>query len=95
MTTPLISFILGILILLYAFLSHGRSMFQEAPEGFFKRDFLLCFMGYGLIAGALMLGLVGYFGYLSADIVRPVRIAIGLLGIGLLGYQFVETNARP
>lgn len=92
---PLIGFVLGLLILLYAFLSHGRLLFKEAPEGFIKRDFILCFTGYGLIASALMLGIVGYLGYLSADIVRPTRVAIGLLGLSLLGYQFIETNSRP
>lgn len=94
MTLPLIGFVLGLLILLYAVLNHGRLLFSEAPEGFIKRDFLFCFIGFGLIAGALMLGLVGYLGYLSADVVRPIRIAIGLAGLSLLFYQYVETNSR-
>lgn len=83
------------MILLYAFLSHGRLWFQEVPEGFIRKDFLICFMGYGLIATALMLGLVGYLGYLNTDIIRPTRLLIGLLGISLLGYQYIETNSRP
>lgn len=94
MTMPLIGFVLGLLIFLYAVLSHGRLLFGEAPEGFIKRDFFLCFTGFGLIAIALMLGLVGYFGYLSADVVRPIRIVLGLIGLSLLFFQYIETNSR-
>jgi cell division protein FtsX len=88
MLVPLIGLILGIAVLYSAFLAYtGSPLIQEMPAVFKQRGNLLWVTGSVLLALALMLGIVGYFGYLDATILRYLRILIGCTGLVILGSQ--------
>jgi hypothetical protein len=88
MLVPLIGLILGIAVLYSAFLAYtGSPLIQEMPAVFKQRGNLLWVTGSVLVALALMLGIVGYFGYLNATILRYLRILIGCTGLVILGSQ--------
>jgi hypothetical protein len=88
MLVPLIGLILGIAVLYSAFLAYtGSPLIQEMPAVFKQRGNLLWVTGSVLVALALMLGIVGYFGYLDATILRYLRILIGCTGLVILGSQ--------
>lgn len=94
MIIPLFCLFLGLLVLLYT-IPIWVGLIGSVPEGFTKLDLLRYMLGYGLIAVALILGIVGYLGHLNTELLRPTRIVLGLVGLAVLGYQFVEINARP
>jgi hypothetical protein len=88
MLIPLIGLILGIAVLYSAVLAYtGSPTLQEMPALFKQRGNLLWATGSVLVALALMLGIVGYFGYLDANILRYLRILIGCTGLLILGSQ--------
>jgi hypothetical protein len=93
MTVPVICFTVGILPLILAF-GYGRLGLQAVPDGFLRRDFWIYAVGYSLVAIALMSGLLGYLGHLNSEILRPIRLVVGILGLILLGYQYIEITAR-
>ncbi len=95
MIVPLICFALGALILLYAILGYGRLFFQFKSNWPRQRDLLIYLVGYSLIAGSLMLGLIGYSSHMDALLLRPTRIGMGVLGLIMLIYQFIDVTGRP
>jgi hypothetical protein len=95
MLIPLISFVLGVIILLYAVLVYGTAFFREVPEHLKKKDLLAYLIGYTLIAIALCLGLPGYLEHTSAVVLRPVRLVTGISGLIILFYQYIEVLSRP
>lgn len=84
MLVPLISFILGLLVLRYAFLAYsGSPLLEQKVPGMLQRTGNgIWLIGCVLVALTLMLGIVGYFSKLNGDWVRSLRILMG--GIGLL-----------
>jgi len=94
MIIPLICFIAGLLPLLLA-LRYGSLGLQSVPDGFLRRDFWIYALGYGLVAASLMLGFLGYLVHLDGNIMRPMRAVAGIIGLILLGYQWIEMNGRP
>lgn len=88
MLIPLIGFILGIPLLIYAVCCYtGIAIFRKIPEPKKQKGNLPLAIGLGLIAITLMLGIVGYFSPIKGDSVRYVRIIIGTAGLLLTGYQ--------
>ncbi|MGI8502510.1 MAG: ABC transporter permease, partial [Hassallia sp.] len=88
MLIPLIGFILGIPLLAYAvFCYTGIALFRKIPQPKKQKGNLPLALGLGLIAIALMLGIIGYFSPIKGDSVRYVRIIIGTVGLLLTGYQ--------
>ncbi|HEY9658915.1 MAG TPA: hypothetical protein V6C65_10715 [Allocoleopsis sp.] len=88
---PLICFVLGILILLVI----GSGLLRAEGGGLRKGDILRLLVGYGAVAIALMLGLIGYVDHLNAEVLRFVRLFMILAGFAILGYQFIESQSRP
>ena len=80
MTTPLICFILGGIILYHTVIAYGIPLFRKLPEDITIKDILIFFTSYTLIALAFILGLPGYLGYFNAAILHPTRIILVAIG---------------
>ncbi|MGK7880620.1 MAG: hypothetical protein AB4060_11035, partial [Crocosphaera sp.] len=93
MLVPVFSFILGSVISGLAFLSYtNRSSLKNFPTLYKLTNNPLFTWGMSCLAITLMLGIVGYFGYIPANSLRTVRICLGLLGIFLLSFNYVKTT---
>lgn len=93
MLVPVFSFILGSVISGLAFLSYtNRSSLKNFPTLYKLTNNPLFTWGMSFLAITLMLGIVGYFGYIPANSLRTVRICLGLLGIFLLSFNYVKTT---
>lgn len=95
MIIPVVCFVLGVFVLLFAVLVYGSALFREVPEHLKKRDLITYFLGYVLVAVALMLGLAGDLEHLDSVILRPTRFVMGTIGAILLFYQYIEVLSRP
>ena len=94
MIVPLICFIVGGIILYHALAAHGIPLLRKSSKGVMRRDRLIFFTSYTLIALAFILGLPGYLGYLNAAILHPARIAMSGIGSILLSYQIIDIASR-
>ncbi len=91
MVIPLIGLILGLALLIYAALSYlGNEAIANLPEILQRRGRVLWFLGCFLLAAALMLGFIGYLGWVSAPTLRHLRLVLGLSGIILLALQLLK-----
>jgi ABC-2 type transport system permease protein/lipopolysaccharide transport system permease protein len=88
MLIPLIGFILGIPILVYAVSCYtGIAVFRKIPQFKKQKGNLPLAIGLGLVAIALMLGIVGYFSLVAGSVVRNFRVIIGTSGLFITSYQ--------
>lgn len=91
MLIPLISFGVGAVLLSSVILAYLRSpMLKKLPWMFELKDQKKSLLGLGLIALALILGMVGYFGYVDASFLRLVRGILGISGILLMSVPSLE-----
>ncbi|MGD2183387.1 ABC transporter permease [Lusitaniella coriacea LEGE 07167] len=94
MATPIIALVLGTVLLLCATSIYiGNSLWKETPILYAQRGNKLWFLGCFLIASALILGTIGYLGYIPVSILRPLRIISGSAGLFLIGYRFYRSKS--
>ena len=80
---PYLELILGLVVLIYAFLAYtGSAVVASAPAVLRRKSDPLWLAGLALIALALLLGWVGLI--MNADL-RIIRILLGVGGLVLLG----------
>lgn len=95
MLVPLIGLILGLTVIFYAFLAYtGSSLLQPMPTVFKQRDNWFWTAGCVLVALALMLGIFGYLSHWNPYLLRLLRIAIGSVGLLVLGSQVLIRYSR-
>ncbi|ACB49878.1 unknown [Crocosphaera subtropica ATCC 51142] len=91
MLIPLVSFLLGFVLLGLSFLSYtNHPSLKRFPSVYQLTIQPLLMAGISCIAITLMLGMVGYFGYIAATPLRTIRIALGIIGIFLLSISFLR-----
>jgi len=91
MIAPLLGLILGTLILLYTLITYtGSQLFKNIPITSQQQGNLSLAIGSTLVALALMLGILGYFNYVNAIVLRSVRVTFLVLGSFLVGYQITQ-----
>ncbi len=89
MSRPLIGLILGIVFLYFSFLVYrGHPKLGKIPLISKHKGSSSWALGSTLIALALMLGMVGYFGHVEAEALRFLRGLAGGLGLLFIGYSF-------
>ncbi|MDJ0661661.1 MAG: hypothetical protein QNJ42_19570 [Crocosphaera sp.] len=92
MLIPLISFFLGLFLSGFVFLSYtNHSSLKNFPSLYKLTNQPLLIWGISCIAVTLMLGMVGYLGYIAATPLRTLRICLGILGIVLLSFNYLKT----
>lgn len=90
MLVPLLGLIFGLAVLFYAVLAYtGSPLLQPMPAVFKPRNNWLWTVGCVLVALASMLGIVGYFSHWDVPMLRLLRVALGCVGLLVLGYQLV------
>ncbi|BAZ17109.1 ABC-2 type transporter [Calothrix sp. NIES-4071] len=88
MLIPLICLFLGIILCLYTVLAYrGNRLLYRFP--FFKslEGNLFFSLGFFLLAFALILGIVGYFNYINAILLRYFRILLATVGFFIVSYE--------
>jgi lipopolysaccharide transport system permease protein len=91
MSTPLLGLILGMAVLCYAILGYkGSSSLSPLPNFLKHKGNLLWAIGNIAIAIALMLGFVGYLGFLHASYLRLFRIVLGSFGLLMLSCRLFK-----
>ncbi|MGP0129514.1 MAG: hypothetical protein ACTMUB_09725 [cyanobacterium endosymbiont of Rhopalodia musculus] len=91
MLVPLLSLILGIALLSMTLLVYsGPPISQNIPWLLKLKNKPRFAGGSGLIALALILGIVGYFNYVDTSVLRTMRICLGGLGLGFISLSFLE-----
>ena len=89
MLRPLIGLILGIVFLYLTYLVYrGHPKLGKVSLLSKHRGSSSWALGSILIALTLMLGMVGYFGYVNAELLRFLRVITGVLGLLFVGYSF-------
>ncbi|MEA5510379.1 hypothetical protein VB715_11445 [Crocosphaera sp. UHCC 0190] len=92
MLIPLISLILGIVLLGFAFLTYiGYPSFKSIPSLYRLKGNQFFVLGTSLIALTLALGIIGYIGYADASLLRSVRLVFGVTGIFLISFNWLRT----
>lgn len=82
MLIPLISLIIGIAILTVSFsIYSGLPIIKSFPILFNIRSKPQILVGLFLISIALMLGIIGYFGYIDGSSLRVIRLFLGIGGL--------------
>lgn len=90
LTMPLNGLVLGLFMLLYGALSYtGVPLPKPLPR---RKGDRLWLAGCLLIAIAFMLGMIGYWGLIGSDVLRPLRVVLGAIGLLLLAVQFKRTK---
>ncbi len=93
MLIPLISLILGIGILSVSSLAYaGVPSLKRFPLVFQIRNYPNILIGLIFISLALMLGMVGYFGYIDAPSLRLIRLFFGIGGLVIIGVPSLQNN---
>ncbi len=93
MLIPLVSFLLGLVLFGLAFLSYtNHPSLKQFPSLYKLLNQPLLIGGMSCIAITLMLGVVGYFGYIAAPTLRILRIGLGSIGILLLIFGVLSKN---
>ncbi|NES82024.1 MAG: hypothetical protein F6K10_11800 [Moorea sp. SIO2B7] len=93
MLIPLVGLILGIALLGFTILAYtGNILLQYTLVGFKPKGNQPFVIGGSLLSIALMLGIVGYFGYLNAPDLRLLRIILVIVGLLLILISLVDKN---
>ena len=93
MLIPLVGLILGIALLGCTILAYtGNNLLKQIPVGFKPEGNQLFVIGGTLLSIALMLGIVGYFGYLNSPDLRILRIILILVGMLLLLISSIDKS---
>ncbi|MDJ0601294.1 MAG: hypothetical protein QNJ37_20920 [Crocosphaera sp.] len=92
MLIPLISFLIGLALSGFVFLSYNNHpSLKNFPNVYKLSNQPLLLWGISCIAITLMLGMVGYFSYIPANPLRTLRICLGLLGIFILSFNYLKS----
>lgn len=93
MLIPLTSFIVGIALLGFAcFVYFGNPIVKSIPGIFNLKGEQSFAWGISCIAIALILGMIGYLGYIDSSLLRTLRIILGLVGLCLMALNFFQTT---
>ena len=93
MFIPLISFVFGIIILTTSSLVYvGVPALKNIPFIFGLREQKITLLGLVLISLALMLGIVGYFGYIDGSLLRKIRAFLGIGGLLSITFPILQNN---
>jgi hypothetical protein len=96
MLIPVVSLILGIVLLTYTILAYtGHAIVERIPSVVRCKNNKSFALGSVLLSLALMLGIVGYRGYLNAPDLRLFRIFVGSGGLWFIGSAFLKTIYTP
>ena len=91
MLIPLISLMVGIVILTVSSLAYaGVPSLKNFPLIFKIRNHTNILLGLVSISLALMLGIVGYFGYINSSSLRVIRLLLGIGGLGIIGFPILQ-----
>ncbi|MEL4896401.1 hypothetical protein [Crocosphaera sp. Alani8] len=91
MLVPLLSFFIGsILFGCIFFTQTNQSALKNFPSLYKLTNQSLLIWGVSCISLTLMLGIVGYLGYIDANPLRILRVCLGLSGIIFLGFNFIK-----
>ncbi len=95
MFIPLLSLIIGIILLLFTVLIYrGVSQLKPISLGFDLEGNLFFFWGNALISLCLMLGILGYFQLINSAELRLVRLILGVIGLLLTTKAFIPSNFK-
>ncbi|HEY9618718.1 MAG TPA: hypothetical protein V6C78_00030 [Crinalium sp.] len=95
MIVPLICFIVGSLILLYAVSFVRRPIPDTLAHHYQHRDKVIWAIAFVLLALALMLGMAGYWHLIASPVLRSTRIAMVIAALIVFFYQMIDTVSRP
>ncbi|MDJ0728962.1 MAG: hypothetical protein QNJ33_03120 [Crocosphaera sp.] len=96
MLIPLISFIFGIAILSVSSLVYaGMPTVKNIPFVFRLREQKTTLLGLVFISLALMLGIIGYFGYIDGSLLRKIRAFLGIVGLLIMSFPILQKIKTP
>ncbi|YAI81931.1 MAG: hypothetical protein ACQJCO_09150 [cyanobacterium endosymbiont of Rhopalodia sterrenbergii] len=91
MLVPLLSLILGIALLSMTLLVYSGLLISQSRPWLLKLKNEPRFAGgSSLISLALILGILGYFNYVDASVLRIMRIYLGGIGVGFISLSVLE-----
>ncbi|GBF78725.1 hypothetical protein [Aphanothece sacrum] len=91
MSTPLISFLLGtVLLILSCLVYNGHYIFKRIPIIFELRGEKIFALGTSLISLSLILGIFRQLNYLDPSFVKLIRLLLGISGVGLISLFLIK-----
>jgi hypothetical protein len=91
MFIPLLSLVVGMAIFSVSSLVYaGVPSFKSVPFIFKLKNHHEILLGLGFISMALMLGIVGYFGYIDGSLLRMIRAFLGIGGVILISFPILQ-----
>ncbi|MGB5596697.1 MAG: hypothetical protein WBM62_22070, partial [Crocosphaera sp.] len=91
MLIPLLSLLVGMAIFSVSSLVYaGVPIIKSVPWIFKLKNHHEILLGLALISMALMLGIVGYFGYIDGSLLRMIRVFLGIGGLLVMSFPVLH-----